>query len=95
MSVLEVNRELSLDEVVEKHPEVPRLIVIKIDVQRRGVYYTDGALSRLDKEVHQIRGATLFGSRDAKLTPLPESLILRDGTTVLTDPTPIEQSLYS
>lgn len=94
MSILEVNRELSLDEVVEKHPEVPRLIAIKMDVQRRGVHYTDGALSRLDKEVHQIRGATLFGSRDAKLTPLPESLILRDGTTVLTDPTPIEQNPY-
>ncbi|MFZ1642281.1 MAG: radical SAM protein [Candidatus Contendobacter sp.] len=94
MSTIESGRELTLDDVVEKYPEVPRLIAVKIDVQRRGVHYTDHALSRLDKELHQLRGAALFGSRDAKLTPLPESLILRDGTTVLTDPTPIEQNPY-
>lgn len=94
MSTLEENSALTLDEVVEKYPDVPRLIAIKIDVQRRGVHYTDRALSRLDNEAHQLRGATLFGSRDAKFSPLPESLLLRDGTTILTDPTPIEQNPY-
>lgn len=94
MSINAENSSLTLDEVVEKYPDVPRLIAIKIDVQRRGVHYTDRALSRLNKESHQLRGATLFGSRDAKITPLPESLILRDGTTVLTDPTPVEQNPY-
>lgn len=94
MSIFEVDQELTLEEVVEKHPEVPKLIALKIDVQRRGVHYTYRALSKLDKELHQLRGAALFGCRDAKLTPLPESLILRDGTTVLTDPTPIEQNPY-
>ena len=38
-------RELSLIDVVAKYPEVPRLIIVKIDAQRRGVHYTDRALS--------------------------------------------------
>lgn len=94
MPTINEKGSLTLDEVVEKYPEVPRLIAIKIDVQRRGVHYTYRALSRLDKESHQLRGATLFGSRDVKCSPLPESLILRDGTTVLTDSTPVEQNPY-
>jgi hypothetical protein len=89
-----INKDLTLDEVVEKYTDIPRLIIIKIDVQRRGVHYTDKALEKLDPSRHQIRGAALFGSRDNKLTPLPESLILRDGTTVLTDPTPLENNPY-
>jgi hypothetical protein len=88
------DRELDLNEIMEKYPEFPRLIAIKIDVQRRGVHYTQNALSILDELLHQVRGAALFGSRDAKLTPMPESLILRDGTTVLVDPTPIGQDPY-
>lgn len=87
-------KELDINEVVQKYPDVPRLIIIKIDVQRRGVHYSTEALSVLNESLHQVRGAALFGSRDSKLTPLPESLILRDGTTILTDPTPIEQNPY-
>lgn len=85
---------MTLDEVVEKYPAMPRLIAIKIDVQRRGVHYTDRALAAFDGEKYAARGAALFGSRDVELTPLPESLILRDGTTVLTDPTPVEKNPY-
>jgi hypothetical protein len=48
----------------------------------------------VDPLVHQLRGSYIFGSRDGQLTPVPESLILRDGTTILTDPTPIEQNPY-
>lgn len=89
-----MSKELSLKEVVEKYPEIPKLIILKIDAQRRGVHYTDSALTALDENVHQLRGPSLFGSRDSKFSPLPDSLILRDGTTVLTDPTPIEQNPY-
>lgn len=88
------SKELSLNEVVQKYPDVPRLIALKIDLQRRGINYTDRALSVFNEDVHQVRGAALFGSRDSKLTPLPESIVLRDGTTVLTDPTPIEAKPY-
>jgi len=86
---------LSFDDVVAKYPDVPRLITLKIDAQRRGVHYTQEALKHVTEESHQLRGAYIFGSRDAALTPVPESLILRDGTTILTDPTPQEQNPYS
>jgi hypothetical protein len=84
----------SFSEVVQRYPDVPRLVALKIDVQRRGVHYTEEALRQVDESKHQLRGTYIFGSRDAALTPVPESLILRDGTTILTDPTPIEQHPY-
>lgn len=87
-------RTLSLDEVIQKYPDVPRFIATKIDVQRRGVFYTEEALKHVDETQHQLRGTYIFGSRDASLSPVPESLILRDGTTILADPTPLEQNPY-
>lgn len=86
--------ELPLNEVVAKYPDVPRLIVVKTDVQRRGVHYTERALGVVDDKIHQMRSPYLFGSRDGAIKPLPESLLLRDGTTILTDPTPLEQNPY-
>lgn len=91
----QISSEWTLSEVVEKHPDFPPLIALKIDVQRRGVHYTKNALSAVDESIHQLRGAYIFGSRDARLTPLPESLLLRDGTSILTDPTPIDQNPYT
>ena len=86
--------ELSLEEVIEKYPEVPPLIILKTDVQRRGVHYTGRALSAVDDSVHQLRGPALFGYRDGQFTPLPESLILRDGTSVITSPVSSEEDPY-
>jgi hypothetical protein len=85
---------LSLDEVVARYPDVPRLVALKIDAQRRGVHYTAQAESAVDGSVHQLRSPYLFGSRDGEIKPLPESLILRDGTSILTDPTPLAQNPY-
>lgn len=85
---------LSLKEVIKKYPEFPPLIAVKIDAQRRGVHYSEKALALLNEEKHQVRGLNLFGARDAKLTPVPESLVLRDGTILLTDSTPLEQNPY-
>jgi len=86
--------ESSLAEVLAEHPEFPRLVAVKIDVQRRGVHYTERALAAIDPEKHQLRGSYIFGSRDESLSPLPESLLLRDGTSILTDPTPLERNPY-
>jgi hypothetical protein len=94
MSNAILTRDSSLDEVLEQHPGFPRLVALKIDVQRRGVNYTERALAHVDARRDQIRGTYIFGSRDGSLAPVPESLILRDGTTVLTDPTPLEQNPY-
>ncbi len=85
---------LSLNEIVAKYPDIPRLIIIKTDVQRRGIHYTERALSIVDAAIHQIRSPYLFGSRDGAIKPLPESLLLRDGTTIFVDPTPLEQNPY-
>jgi len=84
----------TLTDVLANHPEMPRLVALKIDVQRRGVHYTRRALELVDPAKHQLRGAYLFGSRDASLSAVPESLLLRDGTTILTDPTPLAQNPY-
>lgn len=86
--------EPGLDEVVEKYHDVPRLIAVKIDVQRRGVHYTERALSIVDEKIHQMRSPYIFGSRDGEIKPLPESLLLRDGTSILTDSTPLDQNPY-
>jgi hypothetical protein len=87
-------KRLSFDEVTAKYPDFPRLLALKIDMHRRGVAYTDRALSAFDPSVHQGGGTHIFGTRDGKLTARPEALTLRDGTSVIATPTPIEQNPY-
>lgn len=85
---------LSYRDIAAKYPELPELVILKMDVQRRGVHYTKRALSIVDDSIHQLRSPYIFGSRDAQLTPVPESLLLRDGTSIIVDPTPVEQNPY-
>jgi hypothetical protein len=85
---------LTLADVVAKYPDIPRLVIVKADVQRRGVHYTERALARLDLARHQITGTHIFGARDGQIAPRPESLLLRDGTSIITTPTPLEQNPY-
>lgn len=89
-----VSEEPELEQVLEKHPDFPRLVAVKIDAQRRGVHYTDRVLEVVDPAIHQMRSPYIFGSRDGEIRELPESLLLRDGTTILTDPTPLSQNPY-
>ena len=56
--------------------------------------YTENALAHVDEKLHQLRGHYIFGARDNTLSPVPESLILRDGTTILADPTPANLNPY-
>ena len=74
-------KELSIQEVIKKYPHIPPMVIIKTDVQRRGVYYTEKALSKVDPNIHQVeyRG---FSSEKKDATPV--SLILRDGTSIIT-----------
>jgi hypothetical protein len=88
------SKTLSLGEIIETYPEIPPLIILKIDVQRRGVHYTDAALNKVDESIHQMRSPYIFGSRDAQLSSVPESLLLRDGTSIIVDPTPLEKHPY-
>jgi len=86
--------ELTLNDVIAKHPDIPRLVIIKTDVQRRGVYYTAQALSALDPQLHSVTGTHIFGARDGKIENRPESLLLRDGSSIITTPTPPDQNPY-
>lgn len=75
-------RRLGLKDVIAKYPEISPFVIIKIDVQRRGVFYTEEALKGLDPDLHDRR---LIG-QDASGNRLyyPKSLLLRDGTAILT-----------
>ncbi|MDR2081841.1 MAG: radical SAM protein [Campylobacteraceae bacterium] len=85
---------LSFEETAAKYPEFPRLVMLKTDIHRRGVYYTPNALSVVDETRHQLGGTHIFGTRDGKLTKRPEAFVLRDGTSVLSTPTPLENNPY-
>lgn len=86
--------QLSFEEVAAKYSQFPRLVLLKTDIQRRGVHYTERALSVVDPAIHQLGGTHIFGTRDGVLTQRPEAFVLRDGTSVLTSPTPLEQNPY-
>lgn len=94
LNIIKGSSSLELNRVLQRNPDVPPLIVLKIDVQRRGVHYTHRALERFDPGLHQSRSPYIFGSRDSQLSPLPESLLLRDGTSIIVDPTPLELNPY-
>ncbi|WP_136513166.1 hypothetical protein [Geomonas edaphica] len=59
--VIKMDGPLSRLEVIEKYPEIPPLVILKADVQRRGVYYSDAALAELDLDLHAITGPTSLG----------------------------------
>jgi biotin synthase-related radical SAM superfamily protein len=91
---MSVSKELSFSEVAEKYPNFPKLIMLKTDIHRRGVYYTQDAVNAVDISKHQLGGTHIFGTRDGKLTKRPEAFVLRDGTSVLSTPTPLENNPY-
>lgn len=73
-------KELSLKDVIEKYSNVSPYVIIKADVQRRGVAYSDAALKAVDPEVHQVSVKTMFSDKES-LEPV--SLMLNDGTSVI------------
>jgi len=83
-----------LDLVAQRYPDVPRLIILKTDVQRRGVFYSDTAVGLLDERLHQTTGTHIFGARDGRIAARPESLLLRDGSSIITTPTALEEGPY-
>lgn len=93
-AVLTRARQLSLKEVIEKYRDVSPFVIIKADVIRRTVAYTDRALRRLDPEKHQVRQRVLIGSNEGKEGHVPVSLILRDGTSVIIMPVPGAKNPY-
>ena len=69
-------KEESYWEIKKKYPTVSPFVITQIDVQRRGVEYTDAALDKVDPAIHQ---TDPYGECLA-----PASLLLRDGTSIIT-----------
>ena len=94
-----IRRDEPFEETVARYPQLPRLNLLKTDVQRRGVCYTEKVLKHVDANKYQLTGSNVFfstlGARDqANKFGIPEALVLRDGSIVITDATPLEQNPY-
>ena len=70
-------KEESLEEIIQKYPELPPISILEIDAHRRGVYYTDAAIEKLDESIHQV---TEYKNRQGVVRKVPASLTLRDGS---------------
>lgn len=81
---MSANPELSFQECVEKYPEVPRFIILKMDVQRRGQSLTERALEAAQDPKYQHARPAIYGRAEAIQKGYPGPLILRDGTSVPT-----------
>ncbi len=83
---------LTLRQVIEKYPDVSPYTIIKTDVQRRTVTYTPAALAAVDPSVHQVE--YIGYNVNLKETAIPCSLLLRDGSSVLSAPFPTKKKPY-
>jgi len=72
---------LDLREVIEKYNDVSPFVIIKIDIQRRGVTYTEKALTLLDPNIHDVKIIECTNSGLKRNYPV--SLLLRDGTSIM------------
>ena len=82
-------KEESYREILKKYPDVSPFVITQIDVQRRGVFYTDAALARVNPAIHQINKpgfvVTVTGLHEDH--GIPTSLLLRDGTSIIVSET--------
>ena len=77
---------LSLQDLIQKYPDVSPFAMIKADVIRRSVTYTSAALAQLDPDKHQIQQRVLIGTNVGDSGYVPISLLLRDGSSVIIMP---------
>lgn len=88
------DKELTLQEILEKYHDVSPFAIIKADVIRRSIRYTEQALAALDKSKHQYQQRVLIGSNGEADAAVPVSLLLRDGTSIIIMPNPKAQDPY-
>lgn len=72
--------ELGLDEIIEKYPEVPKIIILKVELHRRGYILSDAAQKLLDPNIHHAKSRGLFRDQDETV---PMGLEFRDGTSIV------------
>ncbi|MDR3299780.1 MAG: radical SAM protein [Candidatus Accumulibacter sp.] len=72
--------EPSLDEVMASHGDVSPYVIIKTDVQRRGVLFSKKALQAVN---HDVAALKMRGIYQEKENGEPNGLILNDGTSII------------
>lgn len=72
-------KELSLKEVQEKYKDIPKSLILKADLQRRGLTYSQAAINKIDPEKHLTHKAGANRFRTC-VDILPEGLLMRDGS---------------
>jgi len=77
-------KEESYREIIKKYPDVSPFIITQIDVQRRGVTYTDAALQRVNPAIHQTSKSPFAVYEGGGI---PTSLLQRDGTSIIVSET--------
>lgn len=76
-------KELSRKEIENKYPNVPKLLILKTDVSRRGLVYSDDAMNLVDPSIHHVEPREFMGTmRDLGKKASPIGLTLRDGTLI-------------
>lgn len=65
-------KEESLEEIIKKYPELPKSFILKVDIYRRGVIFSDTAKALADPKIHQLNEVNV-----------PVGLTLNDGSTLV------------
>jgi len=73
-------KELSLEEVIKKHPNVSPFVILKTDLLRRGAVLSDAAKKTLNPERDAVYAREIYNDNQAER---PNGLTLRDGTTIV------------
>ena len=77
------SKTMDFFEACEKYSKFPRLIILKIELQRRGFILSQSALDNVNILIHQTKERSF--SREIQ-GHYPVSFMLRDGTSVVTRP---------
>ena len=75
-------KELPIEAVFEKYPEIPKLVILKTDVHRRGYILTEKAHELFNKGDYQSQADTIFGKKEGT-NKIPIGLVFRDGTSLV------------
>lgn len=80
-------KEPSLKEVQKKYPSLPPYWLLKVDMQRRSIVYTETALDKVDITRHEVNGLSLLDKlKDGSVPkPTPSGLVFQDGSTTIMD----------
>jgi len=73
-------KELSLEDVIKKHPNVSPFVILKTDLLRRGVILSEAAKKALDPQSNAVLAREIYNDNQAER---PNGLTLRDGTTIV------------